>query len=380
MDCVGCRGRTVRHVHGAVQPTWQLADGRFWSRAANCAPQRRPARSSTPTRTPLASRCRLLFATHKDEVSALSLRRILEIARTRRRGRCRTGRGRYRCRPAGTGSRTRSRSTRPTSVARSQVFVAGEPRATSRWSASPSNASTPRGSAVPAWRSSPTPPKRRFARASPTHVEPGSTAVTDGPRSYRPGRRRPLWTRADHRSRAEAAGAHRVASLCKRWLLGTHHGSMRRPGRLTSTRSCSGSAYRFNRMPPAAQDCTSIACSNRPSTHDTVRYLDPVANREPKAIPPRPPAFLRRAVVHDSATATLATTTIHKVRRRGSGYGREVTSSLTSSGTASGSAGRPFRAKPNGRCGSGRSYPSGRSDHAGRYTAAAPVRLNGVSE
>ena len=64
------------------------------------------------------------------------------------------------------------------------------------------------------------------------HVEEGSTVITDGLPSY------PKATQGNYRhdrfvvSQTEAQahiplpGVHRVASLVKRWLLGTHHGSV----------------------------------------------------------------------------------------------------------------------------------------------------------
>jgi hypothetical protein len=58
------------------------------------------------------------------------------------------------------------------------------------------------------------------------HVEPGSTVVTDGLCSYFPAVRGTLHMSGSSAPRKELAGVHQVASLCKRWLLGTYQGSV----------------------------------------------------------------------------------------------------------------------------------------------------------
>ena len=65
-------------------------------------------------------------------------------------------------------------------------------------------------------------------------VEPGATVRTDGLRSYLAlPRHGYVHDRIVHRRQAEPASklmpaVHRVASLLKRWLLGTHHGRISR--------------------------------------------------------------------------------------------------------------------------------------------------------
>ena len=71
---------------------------------------------------------------------------------------------------------------------------------------------------------------RSFERAVSASVEPGSTVRTDGLRSYNGLRR--LGYRHKRVRKAESVGdnllprCHRVASLLKRWLLGTHQGAV----------------------------------------------------------------------------------------------------------------------------------------------------------
>lgn len=63
-------------------------------------------------------------------------------------------------------------------------------------------------------------------------VEPGSVVRTDGSLSYHKlpkygyQRDRNVVTYADHPAHVPLPGVHRVASLLKRWLLGTHHGAV----------------------------------------------------------------------------------------------------------------------------------------------------------
>jgi transposase-like protein len=83
-----------------------------------------------------------------------------------------------------------------------------------------------------------------------TNVVPGSTVVTDGWQSYRKAVgedfhniRHPIGD-SGHQAHELLPAVHRVAALLKRWLLGTHQGSMtggHRPAYLNEF------AFRFNR-------------------------------------------------------------------------------------------------------------------------------------
>ena len=80
------------------------------------------------------------------------------------------------------------------------------------------------------------------------NVQPGATVITDGWAAYRAISGKGYQHRPINQKAARAAGddpdsllpgVHRVASLCKRWLLGTHQGSVdaSAPARLSSTSS-----------------------------------------------------------------------------------------------------------------------------------------------
>ena len=99
-------------------------------------------------------------------------------------------------------------------------------------------------------------------------VEPGATVHTDGNQAY--------WTVPDHGYRHKRTvlskqddpahvvmpGVHRVASLLKRWLLGTHQGrSVPSTSAPTSTSSRSASTG----AAPGDAACCSTGCSSRPS-------------------------------------------------------------------------------------------------------------------
>lgn len=67
----------------------------------------------------------------------------------------------------------------------------------------------------------------------PTRVAPGSQVCTDGSAAYLPleelgyVHQRTVMLGSDTPAHASMPGVHRVASLIKRWLLGTHHGAVR---------------------------------------------------------------------------------------------------------------------------------------------------------
>jgi len=276
---------------------WRLGDGRF-----ECA--RCQARTSTTagtvfdrTRTPLTvwfTAC-WLFATQKDGISALSLQRTLEIGSYQtawamlhrlRSVLVRPGRDRL----AGTvevdetyigGEEPGLRGGR----ARGKKVLTGiavevrEPRGLGRCRMAPlADASAASLHAFVA-----------------DHVEPGATVVTDGWQGYRGLDR--LGYVHDRRSQraARARGddpgellpaVHRVASLAKRWLLGTHQGSVDEAHLLSYLNEF---VFRFNRRRSRSRGLVFYRVLELAVGHEPVRYQDLIANPQPRAVPPTPP-------------------------------------------------------------------------------------------
>ena len=276
---------------------WRLGDGRF--ECAQCQ-----ARTSTTagtvfdrTRTPLTvwfTAC-WLFATQKDGISALSLQRALEIGSYQtawamlhrlRSVLVRPGRDRL----AGTvevdetyigGEEPGLRGGR----ARGKKVLTGiavevrEPRGLGRCRMAPlADASAASLHAFVA-----------------DHVEPGATVVTDGWQGYRGLDR--LGYVHDRRSQraARARGddpgellpaVHRVASLAKRWLLGTHQGSVDEAHLLSYLNEF---VFRFNRRRSRSRGLVFYRVLELAVGHEPVRYQDLIANPQPRAVPPTPP-------------------------------------------------------------------------------------------
>jgi hypothetical protein len=103
------------------------------------------------------------------------------------------------------------------------------------------------------------------------HVKPGATVITDAWQGYSGisglgyihDRRSQRAARARGKDPGELLpGVHRAASLAKRWLLGTHQGSVEE-AHLESYSASSSSASTAG--DPAAEGWSSTACSNSPS-------------------------------------------------------------------------------------------------------------------
>ncbi|MHB8794983.1 MAG: IS1595 family transposase [Candidatus Nanopelagicales bacterium] len=80
--------------------------------------------------------------------------------------------------------------------------------------------------------------------------------------------------------------AHRVASLAKRWLLGTHQGSVDEAhpqGYLDEF------VFRFNRRRSRSRGMLFYRVLELAVAHAPVRYRDPAADPKPKRTPPSPP-------------------------------------------------------------------------------------------
>ena len=127
------------------------------------------------------------------------------------------------------------------------------------------------------------------------HVEPGASVITDGWQGYRGleklgyvhERRSQRAARADGDDPGELLPAvHRVASLAKRWLLGTHQGSVEDAhlaGYLNEF------VFRFNRRNSRSRGLLFYRVLELAVAHDPVRYQDLVASRRPRRVPPTPP-------------------------------------------------------------------------------------------
>ncbi len=79
---------------------------------------------------------------------------------------------------------------------------------------------------------------------------------------------------------------HRVASLAKRWLLGTHQGSVE-DAHLQSY--LNEFCFRFNRRRSRSRGLVFYRVLELAAGHDPVRYQDLVADPKPKAKPPAAP-------------------------------------------------------------------------------------------
>ena len=127
------------------------------------------------------------------------------------------------------------------------------------------------------------------------HVEPGAVVITDGwagyagleRRGYVHDRRSQRAARALGEDPGELLPAlHRVASLAKRWLLGTHQGSVddaHLPSYLNEF------AFRFNRRRSRSRGMVFYRPLELAVAHQPVRYRDLIANPRPSTVPRRPP-------------------------------------------------------------------------------------------
>jgi transposase-like protein len=127
------------------------------------------------------------------------------------------------------------------------------------------------------------------------HVEPGATVITDAWMGYHGlaglGYAHQRRSQRAARARGDDPGellpaVHRVASLAKRWLLGTHQGSVDEAhlqGYLDEF------CFRFNRRRSHSRGLVFYRVLELAVGHDPVRYRDLVAAPRPKAKPPAPP-------------------------------------------------------------------------------------------
>lgn len=276
---------------------WRLGDGRF-----ECARCR--ARTSTTagtifdrTRTPLTvwfAAC-WLFASGKDGISALSLKRTLEIGSYQtawamlhrlRSVLVRPGRERLSGtvevdetyiggeEPGLRGGRARGRK-----VLTGIAVEVREPKGIGRCRMAP----LADGSAGSL---------HAFVTG---HVEPGARVITDAWQGYRGldrlGYVHDRRSQRAARARGEDPGellpaVHRIAALAKRWLLGTHQGSVDEahlPSYLDEF------VFRFNRRRSRSRGLVFYRALELAVGHGPVRYRDLIVNPEPKAVSPTPP-------------------------------------------------------------------------------------------
>ena len=127
------------------------------------------------------------------------------------------------------------------------------------------------------------------------HVEPGTRVITDGWPSY-PTATKDLYTheRLVGSGSAESAklmpGVHTVTSLAKRWLLGTHQGSVD-DAHLASY--LNEFVFRFNRRRSRSRGLLFYRVLELATAHDPVRYRELIARPKPGRRPQLPPPSSR---------------------------------------------------------------------------------------
>jgi transposase-like protein len=271
---------------------WRLGDGRFRCTACRAASSVTAGTIFDRTRTPLTVWfwATWLFATQKDGVSAQSLQRALDI-------------GSYQTAWAML-HRLRSVLVRPGRdrlsgvVEVDETFLGGEEpelrggRAKGKKTlvgiaverVQPRGLGRCRMAVLP---DASTASRRAFLA---DHVEDGATVITDGWQAYR---KATAGRYVHHRHIAPGRqatvllpGVHRVASLAKRWLLGTHQGSVddaHLPSYLNEF------VFRFTRRRSRSRGMVFFRVLELAIAHDPVRYRDLVVTPRQVAAPPRPP-------------------------------------------------------------------------------------------
>jgi len=152
------------------------------------------------------------------------------------------------------------------------------------------------------------------------HVATGATVVTDGWQAYM-GVKRLGYVHERHSQRAlrlrgedpnaMMPGVHRVASLAKRWLLGTHQGSVD-PAHLQAY--LDEFVFRFNRRTSRSRGLVFHRVLDVAVGHEPVRYRDLVADPQPKKTPPAGRAGWGQPPSLDRPPANRPWRTAHQVR------------------------------------------------------------------
>ena len=276
---------------------WRLGDGRFMCSACGARTSVTAGTMFDRTRTPLTvwfTAC-WLFATGKDGISALSLKRTLEI-------------GSYQTAWAML-HRLRSVLVRPGrdlltgTVQVDETYIGGAEPGLAGGRAKGKKVLTaiavelrkPRG--LGRCRISP------LADASSEslhgfvmdHVEPGSMIITDGWPPYQG----LAQVGYEHKRRSQGAAraqgddpnkllpaVHRVVSLAKRWLLGTHQGAA---DSVHMSHYLNEFVFRFNRRRSRSRGMLFYRVLELAVIHEPLRYQELITRRRPRKVPPVPP-------------------------------------------------------------------------------------------
>jgi transposase-like protein len=276
---------------------WRMGDGRFKCGGCDSRTSVTAGTIFDRTRTPLTvwfGAC-WMFATAKDGVSAMHLKRVLEI-------------GSYQTAWAML-HRIRSvlvRRGRDLLAGRVEVdetFIGGEEpglpggRAVGKKTLTGVAVEVRQPKGIGRCRMAPLPDAssqslHAFIKA---HVEAGATVVTDGWSGYlglsELGYIHERRSQRAARARGEDANAllpavHRVASLTKRWLLGTHQGAVEE-GHLPAY--LNEFAFRFNRRSSRSRGMVFFRVLELAVGHTPVRYQELIVRPRPRAVPPVPP-------------------------------------------------------------------------------------------
>ena len=127
------------------------------------------------------------------------------------------------------------------------------------------------------------------------NIEPEAAVITDAWQGYRwLGKNGYIHDRRSQRAATARGedpgellpGVHRIASLAKRWPLGTHQGavdSAHLPSYLDE------SVFRFNRRRSRSRGMLFYRVLELAVAHGPVRYRDLIMSQSPKAVPLKPP-------------------------------------------------------------------------------------------
>lgn len=139
-----------------------------------------------------------------------------------------------------------------------------------------------------------------------TNVQPGSSVITDGWPSYRGLKRdyqhRPVnVSESEREAHEELPGVHRIASLLKRWLVGTHQGSVL-PGHLQAY--LDEFTFRFNRRGSRHRGLLFYRLLEGSVAGEPLRYAQLIQRHSPRreGRHPTPPVAPQRVHVRPAAT------------------------------------------------------------------------------